>query len=60
MVLKKIKKLIKSDLRYAKGKKLVTEDMEGVAPSVVSSYPGEGPTKKKKQQTWSEVFASIK
>ena len=60
LVLKKIKKLIKQDGRYAKGKKLITEDMEGVAPSVTSTYPGEGPTKKKKQQTWSEVFASTK
>jgi hypothetical protein len=59
-VLKKIKKLIKSDLRYAKGKKLITEDMEGVAPSVTSTYPGQGPTKKTKKQTWSEVFASTK
>lgn len=60
LVLKKIKKLIKQDGRYAKGKKLVTEDMEGVAPSVTSTYPGEGPTKKKKQQTWSELFSTLK
>ena len=60
LVLKKIKKLIKQDGRYAKGKKLITEDMEGVAPSVTSTYPGEGPTKKKKTKMWSDVFASIK
>jgi hypothetical protein len=31
-----------------------------VQPSVASSYPGEGPTKKKKTKMWSEVFASTK
>ena len=29
-------------------------------PSVASTYPGEGPTKKKKTKMWSDVFASIK
>jgi hypothetical protein len=29
-------------------------------PSIASTYPGEGPTKKKKTKMWSEVFASIK
>ena len=29
-------------------------------PSIASSYPGEGPTKKKKTKMWSEVFALIK
>ena len=58
-VLRKIKKLIKSDGRYSKGKKLITEDMEGVQPSVVSSYPGES-SKKKKTKMWSEIFSQIK
>jgi len=59
LVLNKIKKLIKSDKRYSKGKKLQTVDMEGVAPTITSTYPGEGPTKRKKQ-TWSEIFSTIK
>jgi hypothetical protein len=57
--LNKIRNLFKQDKRYAKGKKMVKEDMEGVAPSVVSSYPGEGPNKRKKQ-TWSDVFSALK
>jgi hypothetical protein len=29
-------------------------------PSVASSYPGEGPTKKKKTKMWSEIFSQLK
>lgn len=29
-------------------------------PSIVSSYPGEGPTKKKKTKMWSEIFSQLK
>jgi hypothetical protein len=60
LVLKKIKNLIKTDLRYAKGKRIDIVDMEGAMPTVSTSYPGEGPTKKKKTKMWSDVFASIK
>lgn len=60
LVLKKIKHLIKSDLRYAKGKRMDIVDMEGAMPTVSTSYPGEGPTKKKKTQTWSEIFSVLK
>jgi hypothetical protein len=46
-VLNKIKHLIKADNRYKKGKRMDTVDMDGVAPTVSSTYPGEGPKKKK-------------
>lgn len=46
-VLNKIKHLIKADNRYKKGKRMDTVDMDGIAPTVSSTYPGEGPKKKK-------------
>jgi hypothetical protein len=70
IVIKKIKHLIKSDNRYKKGKRMDIVDMEGAAPTVSSTYPGEAtkkvispsliPEKPKLKQKWSEVFALIK
>jgi hypothetical protein len=48
-VLKKLKYLIKNDGRYSKGRKLKIEDMEGVQPSITSTYPGEAAGTKKKK-----------
>jgi len=50
-VLKKLKYMIKNDGRYSKGKKLVREDMEGVQPSITSTYPGEAAGGKRKIKT---------
>jgi hypothetical protein len=51
-VLTKIKHLIKSDKRYAKGKRMDTVDMDGIAPTISSTYAGEGPTKRKKKEAY--------
>ena len=40
-VLDKLKYLIKKDARYGKKKRLDIVDMEGVAPTISSSYPGQ-------------------
>lgn len=49
-VLAKIKHIIKSDQRYKKGQRIdmIELDGEGGQPSIVSSYPGQWGTKKKK------------
>ena len=47
-VLAKIKHIIKSDGRYRKGERIDMIDLEGEQPSIVSSYPGQSGTKKKK------------
>jgi hypothetical protein len=70
IVIKKIKHLIKTDARYKTGKRKDMIDMEGAAPTISTSYAGQGPTKvispstipekPKLKQKWSEVFASIK
>lgn len=48
-VLRKIKHFITSDGRYAKGKRVDKIDMEGVQPTISTSYPGQGPSSKKKK-----------
>lgn len=47
-ILSKIKHIIKSDQRYKKGQRIDMVDLEGAEPSIVSSYPGQWGTKKKK------------
>jgi hypothetical protein len=47
-VLAKIKHIIKSDGRYRKGERIDMIDLEGEQPSIISSYPGQSGTKKKK------------
>lgn len=69
-VLKRLKHLIKSDMRYKKGKRMDVVDMDGAMPTVSSTYPGEAskkvispsliPEKPKLKTKWSDVFASIK
>ena len=46
-VLRKLKHIIKSDQRFKKGERIDVINMEG-EPSVISSYPGQSGTKKKK------------
>jgi len=48
LVLAKLKNILKSDNRFKKGQRVDQYDMDGVQPGVVSSYPGESGTKKKK------------
>ena len=69
-VLNKIKNLIKSDNRYKKGKRMDIVDMDGVAPTISTTYAGEGPKKvispssitekPKLKQKWSEIFSTLK
>jgi len=47
-VLRKLKHIIKSDNRFKKGQRIDVQDLEGEMPSIVSSYPGQSGTKKKK------------
>ena len=75
IVIKKIKHLIKQDARYKSGKRKDIIDMEGAAPTISTSYAGQGPNKvispsmipdktlglpKKMKQKWSEVFSTLK
>lgn len=48
LVLTKLRNILKADNRYRKGQRVDVYDMEGAQPSIVSSYPGESGTKKKK------------
>jgi hypothetical protein len=48
LVLTKLRNILKNDNRFKKGQRVDVYDMEGAQPSVVSSYPGESGTKKKK------------
>jgi hypothetical protein len=47
-VLNKMKHIIKSDNRFKKGQRIDIQDLEGEMPGIVSSYPGQAGTKKKK------------
>ena len=48
IVLSKLRNILKSDNRFKKGQRIDQYDMDGVQPGVVSSYPGQSGTKKKK------------
>ena len=48
LVLNKLKNILKQDNRFKKGQRVDVVDMEGVQPGIVSSYPGQSGTKKKK------------
>ena len=48
LVLTKLRNILKNDNRFKKGQRVDVYDMEGAQPSIVSSYPGESGTKKKK------------
>lgn len=48
LVLNKLKNILKQDNRFKKGQRVDVVDMEGEQPGIVSSYPGQSGTKKKK------------
>jgi hypothetical protein len=60
LVLNKLKNILKQDNRFKKGQRVDIVDMEGEQPSIVSSYPGQSGTKKKKPYTHPALIGQTK
>jgi hypothetical protein len=60
LVLNKLKNILKQDNRFKKGQRVDIVDMEGEQPGIVSSYPGQSGTKKKKPYTHPALIGQTK